>query len=84
MNIASLLLTFLMLWWIVFFMALPIGVKPEDAPVKGQASSAPKNPNLWQKAFITTLITALLMGVIVYLDKNNIINTQFITGQSLH
>lgn len=66
MNSASLLLTFLMIWWVVFFMALPMGNQPEDAPVKGQASSAPKNPNLWLKAFITTLIAACLTGITFY------------------
>lgn len=80
MSIASFLLTFLIIWWIVFFMLLPIGIKTDDAPIKGQAASAPKNPKLVPKALITTLITAILSGILAYLAYYNIIDTRFITG----
>lgn len=60
MNPVTISLTFVMLWWLVFFMSLPIGVQKEENPQAGTAISAPKNPNILKKAAATTLITAIL------------------------
>ena len=54
-------IVFLMLcWWMVFYLTLPFGVQKEDNPIKGQASSAPKNPMIKQKMIITTILTIII------------------------
>ena len=60
MNIASLIVVYVILWWLVFFMALPWGVRRTEAPEDGHDPGAPSNPRLWLKAGITTAIAALL------------------------
>lgn len=62
MDIASGIVVYLLLWWLIFFMALPIGVRTPDAEdvQAGHASSAPMRPLLVRKALATTLIAAVL------------------------
>lgn len=80
MTPASIILTYLIIWWLVFFMLLPIGVKAESRPVEGQASSAPENPYLWKKAFACSLISALLLALYIVLVRHHILTIQMITG----
>lgn len=69
MNIATFIITFGCIWWLIFFMALPIGVTIDETPQKGHASSAPKNPNLWKKALVTTVIALVItLGFFALLD----------------
>lgn len=64
MNIATIILVYVICWWIVFFAALPIGVRTQDESEEGvtlgTVSSAPVNPNLKKKAIWTSVITAVL------------------------
>jgi len=55
---------YLIVWWLVLFTVLPWGVKVPDKPEPGHASSAPINPLLGRKLIITTLIAALVWGLI--------------------
>ena len=64
MNWFTGLMVFVILWWLVWFMILPIGVKVPDEVGKGHAASAPANPNLGIKAAATTLISGALWGVV--------------------
>lgn len=63
-----------LLWWLVFFMALPIGVKTaaeaEEASVAGQEQGAPSKPLLRKKAFYTTLVT-IAVGLLVKYTIDN-------------
>lgn len=62
MDIASAVVVYIMLWWLVFFMALPVGVQvPDESEVgEGHATSAPKRPYLGRKALAATAIAAVL------------------------
>ena len=60
MNPATVTLTFVMLWWLLFFMALPIGVQRDESLQIGNAIGAPKNARLIKKAIYTTLIATTL------------------------
>jgi predicted secreted protein len=60
MNWFSGVVVFVIIWWCVFFMTLPFGVRTPDEPEKGHADSAPVNPRLWLKAGVTTLVAAVL------------------------
>ena len=60
---------FVMVWLILFFMALPIGIKPEEHPEKGHAVEAPSNPLVARKAGYSALL-ALVLSVVLYLIFN--------------
>lgn len=59
MTTAGALVTFVVVWWLIFFMALPFGAAPEEQPQAGNAESAPARPRLMLKAAITTVLAAL-------------------------
>ena len=66
MDFVSGLVVFILLWWWVFFMSLPFGIKIPHVVETGHATSAPEKPGLWFKAMISTVV-ALVLFVIVYL-----------------
>ncbi|HLB07801.1 MAG TPA: DUF1467 family protein, partial [Alphaproteobacteria bacterium] len=56
MTPVTIVLIFVIVWWLVFFMVLPYGNRP-GAPSElpaGAVESAPERPRLWLKAAITT------------------------------
>lgn len=64
MSIIYGLAVYFVMWWIVLFAILPFGVKTAqeagEPGVAGQATSAPQNPMLLQKAGWTTVVTTVL------------------------
>ncbi len=70
MTIAGGLALYFIIWWTVLFVTLPIGVRSqvEDGPVvPGTEPGAPTRPNLKKKALWTTLIAAVLFGIVYML-----------------
>ncbi|MCZ6720264.1 MAG: DUF1467 family protein [Alphaproteobacteria bacterium] len=66
MGAASIFLVFVIVWWLVFFMVLPHGIRTPDKPDRpGTVESAPIKPRLWLKAAITTGIATVITGIIV-------------------
>jgi len=68
MSIASGLVVFLIAWWLVFFLLLPMGVQSHNEAgedvVPGTHESAPVKPRLWTKAGVATLAAgAIWYGV---------------------
>ena len=67
MNWTAGIVVFVIVWWVVFFITLPFGVRGlhEDGAVQaGLEPGAPHNPQLKKKAMITTAVAAGLWGVI--------------------
>jgi len=64
MDIVSGIVVYVLLWWMVLFMALPVGVRVPDVPGDGHASSAPAHPLMLKKVIATTLIAGVLWFVV--------------------
>jgi predicted secreted protein len=58
--------TFAVTWWLILFMTLPFGVRPDDDPVPGTVESAPARPRLLLKFAVTTVLAALVTIAIAY------------------
>ena len=56
-------ITFIISWWMVFFMVLPWGVRREDDPEPGHEAGAPENPRLWLKVAVTTGIAVVITAL---------------------
>lgn len=56
--IVSYIVTFVCIWWLLFFMSLPIGIEANEKV--GIEGSPPKKTHLKLKLLITTLITPIL------------------------
>ena len=78
MGITGSIIVYVMIWWIIFFSVLPIGIQSNKEvfreKIEGIDPGAPKNPNIAKKFFITTLITTVIFSVIYYLTKAELLN----------
>jgi predicted secreted protein len=53
-------MVYIVLWWVVLFAVLPLGVRRVDNPGRGQDHGAPERPDLVRKAVITSIVAAVL------------------------
>ena len=62
MSWFGVLVVFTIVWWLVFFVTLPFGVRRIENPEQGHDAGAPEKPRLLIKAAITTAIAGALTG----------------------
>ena len=74
MDFVSGLVVFILLWWWVFFMSLPFGIKTPDVVETGHATSAPEKPRLWSKAIIATIIASVLFIIVYWIIASGFIS----------
>ncbi len=78
MGLTGSIIIYVMIWWIVFFSVLPIGIQSNKETFKdnieGIDPGAPKNPKIAKKFLITTIITSILFIMIYYLVKLGFFN----------
>jgi len=64
---------YLTIWWITLFAVLPLGVRSQEevgeARPEGADPGAPAAPQLLKKAAITTVIAAILFGLVALVAK---------------
>ena len=65
---------YLVLWFLVLLIVLPLGVKIAEQPEEGHATSAPIDPRIGLKILITTIVAAVLWFGVDYVVANNIID----------
>lgn len=71
MNWFTGVVVFVILWWLTWFCALPIGVRRLEHPEGGQEPGAPENPYLWWKVGGTTVVAAILTAIVYWLVKSD-------------
>ena len=78
MGITGSIIVYVMIWWVIFFSVLPVGIRSNKEVFKdkigGADPGAPKNPKIGKKFLITTLITTIIFLVIYYLVKIDMLN----------
>ena len=78
MGITGSLIVYVLIWWVVFFTMLPVGIKPQnnkfEEKISGNDPGAPKNPNISKKFLITTIITTILFFGLYYIVANGYFN----------
>ena len=78
MGVTGSIIVYVMIWWIIFFSVLPIGIQSNKEIYKekigGNDPGAPKNPRIVQKFLLTTLITSIIFAVIYYLVSIDLLN----------
>jgi len=80
MDIVSGAVVYLLMWWWVFLMSLPVGVRTVEDPEAGHAPSAPARPMLWRKMAATTVIAAVLTATIHWIIAAQIISLDMVGG----
>ena len=78
MGITGSIIVYVLIWWIIFFSVLPVGIQSNKEKFKekieGIDPGAPINPKIGKKFLITTLITSIIFIVIYYLVKIDLLN----------
>ncbi len=78
MGITGSIVVYVILWWIIFFSVLPVGIQSNKEAfrekLEGIDPGAPKNPKIAQKFLITTIITSIIFILIYYLVKIDLLN----------
>jgi len=68
---------YFVLWWVLLFAVLPWGVRSqheEEGRLLGTDPGAPIAPMMWRKALWTTVITAIVVGLIYVLVTYRVIS----------
>lgn len=73
MGLVSGIVVYLCVWWTVLFAVLPWGVRQPEEPSNGN-SGAPVTPNLKRKAVITTVVSAIIWGVIWLMFRFDVVD----------
>lgn len=66
MDLVGGIVVFVVVWFVVLFMVLPVGVRPPDETEVGHMPGAPENPRIWLRFAATSGITAVIW-IILYL-----------------
>ena len=78
MGITGSIIVYVLIWWIIFFSILPVGIQSNKEPFRekigGIDPGSPKNPKIAKKFLITTIITSIIFIVIYYLVKTDLLN----------
>lgn len=78
MNIGGFIVIFVIIWWLVFFTLLPMGVtsrwEAESDDVEGAEPGAPVDPDLKRKAIRATIITSALTIIVAGVIMSGLIN----------
>ncbi len=76
MNPWSIFAIYFIVWWLSLFVVLPWGVRTQadDAEViPGTEPGAPVRPWLFRKVIATSILAALVTGLVVYLATSGVI-----------
>jgi len=79
MSIASALVLFLVIWCVVFFIALPMRIQTQGEAgdvVPGTHSSSPQNHHLKKKAWIVTAITSVIWVIVAGIIITGVITVE--------
>jgi predicted secreted protein len=63
MSIMSAILVYAVIWTVVIFIVLSLGIRVPENADEGHASSAPANPRISEKILITSLVSAILWAL---------------------
>ena len=78
MGITGSIIVYVLIWWMIFFSVLPIGIQSKKEKfierIDGIDPGAPNNPKIGKKFLITTIITSIIFIVIYYLVRFNLLN----------
>ena len=66
MSIFTHTLIFILIWWILFFIILPLKIKVPHNTELGHAKSAPTKPFLLIKFILTSIISGIILFFLIF------------------
>lgn len=74
MSIVTAIFIYFLIWWVMLFTVLPMGVERTENVDAGNDIGAPKNANLKKKLILNTVISAGILAVMWILVELDVIN----------
>ncbi|MBU6474385.1 MAG: DUF1467 family protein [Alphaproteobacteria bacterium] len=74
MKSSTIFFIWLLIWWVTFFMILPVGVRRNEEEGKGFDAGAPARANLKKKILWNTVFSGVIMAIIVIVTDLKIVN----------
>lgn len=74
MFYVKLVIIYVIIWWVLFFMALPFGIKQSSKIIPGQDLGAPEKPRLWIKFFIVSIVAFIATMMAHLIITYNLLN----------
>jgi predicted secreted protein len=79
MSATGLAIIYIIIWWIVFFIILPIDVNRQKlVKIDGEDAGSPENPKMLKKFIYCTGITTVIFMIIYFLIKYEYLNLRYI------
>ena len=79
MSATGLAIIYIIIWWIVFFVILPIDVNREKSvKIAGEDAGSPENPKMLKKFIYCTGITSIIFIIIYFLIKYEYLNLRML------
>jgi len=79
MSATGLAIIYIIIWWIVFFIILPIDVnRQKPFKIDGEDTGSPENPKMLKKFIYCTGITTVIFVIIYLLIKYEYLNLRYI------
>lgn len=73
MSFFYVIFIYFLVWWLMLFTVLPLGVQRHDEDGKGFDAGAPKDAQLKKKLLINTVISAIIVAIIYMLVELGVI-----------
>ena len=81
MSATELAISYIIIWWIVFFSILPIDVnRQKSLKINGEDAGSPENPKMLKKFIYCTCITTVIFMIIYVLIKYEYFNLRYIVS----
>ena len=79
MSATGLAIIYIIIWWMVFFMILPMDVnRHKFVKIDGEDAGSPENPRMFKKFIYCTSITTVIFVIIYLLIKYEYLNLRYI------
>ena len=72
MSLFEYFIIYVVIWWILFFISLPLGVRKSENLLPGQDSGAPEKTYLWKKFIIVSILTLIFTYIVSLVLQNYI------------
>ena len=73
MGLFNAFFIYLLVWWVMLFTVLPLGVEREETPQKGFDAGAPKYANLKRKLVLNSILSAVFVAILWVLVDTGVI-----------
>ncbi|MCE9507373.1 MAG: DUF1467 family protein [Alphaproteobacteria bacterium] len=74
MSVLTAVFIYFLIWWVMLFTVLPLGVTRNQEDGKGFDAGAPAKADLKKKLILNTVISAAILGVIQLLVVTGVLN----------